>query len=122
VLKSYDVLGGAHTNGVLMTTRRFRDANPKTTAAVLAAVNEANAYIQANPRGAAEAYMALSGEKLGSLEEMVKMVADPDVTYTTTPVRVMDFAEFMFKVGRIKHQPKAWTDFFFPEAQRLPGS
>ncbi len=122
VLKSYDVVGGPHTNGVLMTSKRFHDANPKATAAVVAAVNEANAYIKENPRGAAEIYLALSGEKLSTIDDMIKMVTDPDVTYTTTPVRVMAFAEFMFKVGRLKHQPKAWTDFFFPEAQSLPGS
>ncbi len=122
VLKSYDVLGGKHTNGVIITSRRFHDANPKASAAVMAAVEEANGFIHANPRAAAEIYLAMTGEKLGTLDEMEKMVADPDVDYTTTPVRVMPFAEFMFKVGRIKHKPGSWKDFFFPEGQRLAGS
>ena len=34
VLHSYDVAGGRHTNGVLMTTKKFYEANPKVSAAV----------------------------------------------------------------------------------------
>ena len=50
------------------------------------------------------------------------MVADPDVDYTTTPVNVMKFVDFMYKVGRIKKKPASWKDMFFPEAYGLNGS
>ena len=40
VLKSYDTLGGQTTNGVVLMTRKFRDANPKVTGAVYAALGK----------------------------------------------------------------------------------
>jgi NitT/TauT family transport system substrate-binding protein len=121
VLKSYDVLGGKHTNGVLLASKRFYDANPKICAAVLAAFDEANAFAKGNPRAAAEVYLAATKDK-EPLDSLEKMVADPDVDYTTTPVNVMAFAEFMHKVGRIKKKPASWKDLFFTQAQSLNGS
>jgi NitT/TauT family transport system substrate-binding protein len=45
VLKSYDTLGAKHTNGVLLTAKKFHDANPKLCAAMVAAFEEADAFI-----------------------------------------------------------------------------
>jgi NitT/TauT family transport system substrate-binding protein len=121
VLKSYDVVGGKHTNGVLITSKRFHDTNPKTCAAVLAALETASAFVKAHPRETAEIYIAASGDK-STLDAMTTMIADPDVDYTTTPVNVMQFVNFMHQVGRLKHRPDSWKDLFFPEAHGLPGS
>ena len=121
VLKSYDVVNGKRTNGVLIASKKFHDANPKICAAVVAAFDEANAFIKANPRKAAEIYLAATRDK-ETVEGLEKMVADPDVEYTTTPVNVMAFVEFMYKVKRIKNKPDSWKDLFFPEAQALNGS
>ncbi|MBS0242015.1 MAG: ABC transporter substrate-binding protein, partial [Proteobacteria bacterium] len=54
VLKSYDTLGGPATNGVMMTTKSFRDQNPKLAAAIFAAFEEANTFINANPADCAD--------------------------------------------------------------------
>jgi len=121
VLKSYDVVGGKHTNGTLVATKKFHDANPKICAAVVSAFNEANAFIKAHPREAAQIYLTTTKDK-NSLDALEKMVADPDVDYTTTPVSVMKIVDFMFKVGRIKKKPASWKDMFFPEAYGLDGS
>jgi NitT/TauT family transport system substrate-binding protein len=121
VLKSYDVVGGKHTNGTLVTTKKFRDANPKLCGVVIAAFNEANAFIKAHPREAAQIYLTAAKDK-NPVDALEKMVADPDVEYTTTPVNVMKFVEFMHKVGRIKKKPDSWKDMFFPEAHGLNGS
>jgi NitT/TauT family transport system substrate-binding protein len=121
VLHSYEVVGGKHTNGVLVASKRFHDANPKTCAAVLAAFDEANAFIKAHPREAAEIYLAATKDK-EPLDSLSRMVTDSDVDYTTTPVNVMAFVEFMHKVGRLKNKPASWKDLFFPEAHALNGS
>ena len=121
VLKSYDALGARHTNGVLVTSKKFHDANPKLCAAIAAAFNEANAFIKAHPRDAAQIYLTATRDK-NSLDALEKMVADPDVDYTTTPVSVMKIVDFMYKVGRIKTKPASWKDMFFPEAYGLNGS
>src|SRR6516162_428228 len=88
VLKSYDTLGARQTNGVLLTSKKFHDANPKLCAAMVAAFEEADAFIKGNPRAAAQIYLNVTREKT-TLDELEKMVADPDVDYTTTPVNVM---------------------------------
>src|SRR4051812_24891648 len=85
VLHSYQVAGGAHTNGVLMASKKFYDANPKVCAVVIAALEQADAFIKANPRKAAEIYIELAKERRSSLDEIETMVKDPDVDYTTTP-------------------------------------
>jgi len=121
VLKSYDVVGGKHTNGTLVATKKFHDANPKICGVVIAAFNEANAFIKAHPREAAQIYLTATKDK-NPLDALEKMVADPDVEYTTTPVNVMKFIDFMYKVGRIKKKPESWKDMFFPEAYGLNGS
>ncbi len=121
MLHSYEVVGGKHTNGTLVATKKFHDANPQTCAAVLAAFEEANAFIKANPRKAAEIYKAATKDK-ETIETLEKMVADPDVDYTTTPTNTMAFVEFMHKVGRIKKKPASWKDMFFPEVYGKNGS
>lgn len=122
VLHSYDAAGGRHTNGVLMTSKKFYDANPKVCAAVVAALEESNAWIKANPRKAAEIYIAMTKEKRSTLDEIEKMVTDPDVDYTTTPINVMKFIEFMNLAGTVKKKPSSWKDLFFPTAYAMPGS
>jgi NitT/TauT family transport system substrate-binding protein len=121
VLKSYDTLGTKHTNGVLLTTKKFHDANPKLCAAMVASFEEADAFIKAHPREAAQIYLKVVKDKT-ALDELEKMVADPDVEYTTTPVSVMKIIDFMHEVGRIKKKPASWKDLFFPEAYGLNGS
>jgi NitT/TauT family transport system substrate-binding protein len=121
VVKSYDTLGAKHTNGVLVTTRKFHDANPKMCGVVVAAFEEADAFIKAHPREAAQIYLTVTRDK-NALDALEKMVADPDVDYTTTPVSVMKIVDFMYDVGRIKKKPASWKEMFFPEAYGLNGS
>jgi len=122
VLKSYETTGGMHTNGLQVATRQFHDANPAICAAVMAAQDEANAFIRANPKEAARIYIALANEKRSSVDEMATMIADPDLEYTTTPAKLMVLVDFMHKVGRLKRRPESWKDLFFPEAHGLQGS
>ena len=121
VLKSYDTLGARHTNGVLLTSKKFHNGNPKLCAAMIAAFEEADAFVKAHPREAAQIYLNVTREK-GTAEDIEKMVADPDVDYTTTPISIMKIVDFMHEVGRIKKKPASWKDMFFPEAYGLNGS
>ena len=122
VMKSYDVTGGKHTNGVLIASKKFHDANPKICAAVLGAQKEANAFIKAEPRKAAEIYLAMTGDKQVGVDQFAQWVADPDVEYTTVPLQTMAFATFMKKVGRIKRTAPRWQDMFFEESHDVAGS
>ena len=122
VLSSYDVLGGPHMNGVLITTKRFHDNNPKLYAAIIAAQREANALIKSDPAKAAAIYLRLANDEKNSLEAMTRMVSDPEFDYTIVPLKVGMFAEFMARVGRISAKPESWQDLFFADIRDLPGS
>ncbi|SHN75728.1 ABC transporter substrate-binding protein [Bradyrhizobium erythrophlei] len=122
VLKSYDTLGGPGTNGVMLMSRRFHDANPKVTQAVHAALTEAEEFINKNPGDAAEIYIKTTNEKRSNQEEMTKFISDPDNIWTTTPQQTMTFAGFMHKVGTMKREPVSWKDLYMPECHELAGS
>ena len=121
VLNSYEVLGGPATFNVVWTTAKFHDENPKVYAAFVAALDEATAQINGNKRAAAETYLRISKDK-DSLDDILKMLNDPEIKYTTTPNNVMKYVDFMHKIGSIKVKPGSWKEMFFPNAQKLSGS
>jgi NitT/TauT family transport system substrate-binding protein len=122
VLKSYDTLGGPHTNGVQVTTKNFYKDNPKICEAVFAAHEEANAFIKKNPGQAATIYLDLSKDRRSTADEIVKMITDPDIDYTVTPAHMMTIVEFMKKTNRLKTVPASWKDMFLPIAHGLHGA
>jgi NitT/TauT family transport system substrate-binding protein len=122
VVKSYDTLGGQTTNGVMFMAKKFRDASPKVTGAVYAALAEASDFINKEPRQSAEIYIRKTNEKRSGPAEMKKMIANPDNAWTTTPQNAMRYIEFMHKVGTMKKLPASWKDMFMPEAPELAGS
>lgn len=122
VLSSYDVMGGKHTNGLLLTSKAFYDANGPICEAVFEALETANAFIRANPPQAADLYLRLTKDKHNSTEDVQKMIEDPDIEFTKVPARVMQFVSFMHAQGRIKNRPASWKDLFFPIAHGLDGS
>jgi NitT/TauT family transport system substrate-binding protein len=121
VLNSYDVLGGPATFNLVWTTSKFRNDNPKVYAAFVKALDEATAMINHDKKWAAEAYLRISRDK-DSLDNILKMMNDPDVRYTTTPQNVLKYVDFMNRVGSIKVKPASWKDLFFPNVHALPGS
>jgi len=122
VLSSYDVLGGPATFNVVWTTKKFHDENPKIYAAFVAALDDAEAQINHDKRAAAQTYLRISKDKRESLDDILKMLNDPEIKFTTTPQNVMKYVDFMYKAGSIKAKPDSWKDMFFPNAQKLHGS
>ncbi|MBC5811610.1 MAG: ABC transporter substrate-binding protein [Candidatus Eremiobacteraeota bacterium] len=120
VFNSTSVLGDSSVD-VVYSTRAFADANPKVTQALVDALDEANAYIRRNKRGAAEAYLRVSQTKT-TLDEILRMLDDPDTAFSTTPRGSMLFANFMAKAGIITAKPASWKDLFVPYVQRRKGS
>jgi NitT/TauT family transport system substrate-binding protein len=121
VMNSYDVAGGPTTFTVLWCTGKFRDENPKTYAAVLAAFREATDIVNKDKRAAAKLYIEKEHPKLTE-DEVYKMLTSPGIDYTLTPSGVMKYADFMYAHGLIKVKPSSWKDVFFPEVHDLPGS
>lgn len=122
IMTTDEVMGGPATFTMLSTTTRLRDEQPEVYAAVLAALEEANARILADPRGAADLLLASAAGGGFSLDELEALLGDPDIRFTTTPENVMRYASFMHDIGSIRHRPSDWTDLFFPEIHGAPGS
>jgi NitT/TauT family transport system substrate-binding protein len=121
VLNNYDVMGGAVTFNVVWTTEKFRSENPKLYDAFVKALDEAQATINRDKRAAAEAYLRISKDK-DTVDNILRMMNDPQIVFTTTPQNVMKYADFMAKTGAIKVKPESWKELFFPNVQAMPGS
>jgi NitT/TauT family transport system substrate-binding protein len=121
VLNSFDVVGAPLTNAVVFGRRAFVDGNPKTTEAILAALEEADKLIKDDPKKAAEQYLAATKEKL-TVDELVDMMKQPGVVFETTPYGTMLQAEHLAKAGVLKTRPKDWKEFFFPAIHAKQGS
>lgn len=121
LLSTHDVFGGPGTNGVSFATQTFRDANPKTMRAVVEAMKEAIAMINADRHKSARTYIEVTGDKLG-VDRLIQILDAPNMVFSATPNGTLAVAKFMFRTGLIKAEPASWKDLYFPEIHDLPGS
>lgn len=121
ILNSYDIMGGPSTFVIAIAPSRFVNANPGVYAAFVAALKEAIDFINRDKREAAEIYLQASRDK-STLDEILAILNDPQVVFTTVPQKTMVYAEFMYKDGMIKVRPESWKALFFPNSHHLPGS
>ncbi|WP_426153157.1 ABC transporter substrate-binding protein [Pseudomonas sp. DC3000-4b1] len=124
VTKLYDfskALDLRMTSGVLTTTGRFVKNNPQLSASVVAAIDEAQAYIRSQPRKAAELYLASESSSL-SVDQIEDMLHQVESEWSVQPVGVMALATFMVRSGALKLTPPAWQDVFFAPVSNGEGS
>ena len=119
---SYEILGGRTTALLIVATSKFRDANPKTYNAFLAALKEAIDAINRDKKAAAQRYLEWANDRKSTVEEVYAAISNPDYAYTLVPEKVFKTAEFMAKIGSIKDKPGKWQDLFFKEIHNLPGN
>ena len=122
ILTSDEVMGGSTTFTMISTTAKFRDENPLLYGAVLMALEEANTMIVADKPAAAALLLASTGGGGFSQEEIVEVLSDPSIKFTTTPENVTKYADFMHGIGSIAGRPASWKDLFFPEIHDAMGS
>ena len=120
VASSVDYIGNI-TLDVVYASKKFVDANPKITEAMLAALDEADAFIHDHREEAADIFVRSSKTKV-SKEDVMTILGDPDTRFTTTPDKVKNFADFMKAVGTIKTGPEKWSDMFIPQLGSRNGS
>jgi NitT/TauT family transport system substrate-binding protein len=120
IMTSNEVMGGPSTFTMLYTTSRFHDANPKAVAAFLRALDEAIASINADKHAAAQTFIDMEAQSM-PIAEVLEVLNDPDIRYTTTPENVMRYADFMAGVGSLKARPLSWQELFFPNIHHVPG-
>ena len=121
VLTSYDATEGPNTFSVAATTARFRTDNPQVYKAVLAAINEANAFIAKSPRETAQIFLKIENARY-PVDFIEKLIVDPEFSFAPEPENVMKIYRFMHHVGALKNLPATWQDLFFDDARGLSGS
>ncbi|WP_395068013.1 ABC transporter substrate-binding protein [Paraburkholderia silvatlantica] len=121
VLNSYDVLGGPSSATVLYATQKFRDENPKTYRAFVAALADAANFIAAHPEQAADIYIRVNDSTIDR-NLLLKILRDPQVQFKTAPQNTLALAQFMYRVGAIRNEPKSWRDYFFDDPAVANGS
>jgi NitT/TauT family transport system substrate-binding protein len=122
VLNSYDVWGGPQTFVLVWTTSKFREQNPRLYAVFMSALAEATDFVVRDRRTAAEIYLRMTGDKSTSVDDLARLLADPQLRFTLTPENVVKFAAFKARTGNIKVAPDSWKDLFFPDIYPLRGS
>ncbi len=121
VLSSNDILGERMTFVSIAATAKFRKENPRTFAAILAALEEANAWINKDKHSAAETYVRVTKDKT-PMDLLMGMMNDPEITFTLQPMAMKKIADFMYRIGTVKVRAESWKDIYFPEAEKLGGS
>ena len=110
-------MGGPISFNVVAATTRFYTENPRLYAVFLKSLEEATQYINADKRGAAEIYLRMTKDK-SSVEDILKIINDPQIEYSLVPKNTMKMVDFMYKAGTIKVKPGSWQEMFFPSGTR----
>ncbi|TMA22694.1 MAG: ABC transporter substrate-binding protein [Deltaproteobacteria bacterium] len=121
VTTSYEILGGRATALVITASSRFREANPKTYRAFFDALSQSIQTINKDKRAAAKVYLEQAQDKKNTVEDIVRMIDNPDYEYTLRPEKVFKTAVFMNQIGSVKRRPASVRDLFFPEVHPLGG-
>lgn len=121
IIDLYSVTGGPATGLNFCSTEQFRKENPKTYEAVAAAFDEAIAWINADKKRAAQAYLDISHDKI-SIEDLTTIFLDPGYIFDQKPRGVRAALDMMHKAGLLKTKAQSWKDLYFPETQKLDGN
>ena len=121
VTSSTDILGGPSTGSVVVTSGAWRKDNPKTYAAVRAALDDAAKLVGKDKAQAAAIYIRQDGSKL-SPAFVERILSDKEASFATTPQNTLQLGAFLHKVGVIRHEPKSWRDYFFADDANAQGS
>jgi NitT/TauT family transport system substrate-binding protein len=121
VTSSTEILGGPSTGSVVVTSDKWRKDNPKTYAAVRAALDDAAKLVEKDKAQAAAIYIRQDGSKL-SPAFVERILSDKEASFATTPQNTLQLGTFLHKVGVIRHEPKSWRDYFFADDSSAQGS
>jgi len=113
VFTSFDVFGGPHTTNVVSTSEKFYNNNPKLVSVIVKSLNEADNWIAANKHDAALLYLEVTKSK-EPVELIEKILNNGKITYSTKPLNVTNYSDFLYDVGVISSKPQQ-EEIFFPK-------
>ena len=121
VLDSTDITGGPMTLNMIWSTARFHDSNPVAYNAFLAAFEEGMEITRADPKSAAQNYVANVKSKV-DIAEVLQGLTDPGTKFSSSPQRSVTMAQFLHTTGVVKTRMTDWKEFYFPELHGNGGS
>ncbi len=122
VITSKEFLDGEEaTIALLAAGKDFVDANPTVSRVIIAALEDAMAFIARDGDKAADIYIKSESSKIAK-QEVLEALTDGTMIYSVAPSGLMKFARFMAKTGQLKNEPKSWQDVFFPFLHGRNGS
>jgi NitT/TauT family transport system substrate-binding protein len=89
--------------------------------AFVAALDESMRFIAEKPTEAAALWTKAENSRVPAAE-VERLIRLPENEWTTTPKKVMAYAEFMSRTGLMGTKPAAWQELFFEGIHAQPGS
>jgi NitT/TauT family transport system substrate-binding protein len=120
VTNSTAILGKPASFNMLGMPTRFYEGNPLLVRAILAALDEATAAVNADKPAAAAVYARLTNDRT-PVTELAEVMGSA-MTYTLGSTGTLPIAQFMAAAGVLKRSPAAWTDYVHPSAVSYGGS
>ena len=105
VTTNYEILGGPATALVLLSSTRFREANPRAFRAFYDGMAEAIEWINADKRRAGALYLEMARDSKTSLDDVVAVISDKDYAYTLRPAKVFRTAAVHGQGGQHQGRP-----------------
>ena len=78
-------------------------------------------FVTAHPEKAADIYLKANGSRIDRAL-LLKVIKSPEVSFKIEPQNTLGLGQFMHRVGAIKTEPKALTDYFFDSPRTATGS
>ncbi|MDO9025956.1 ABC transporter substrate-binding protein [Zwartia sp.] len=123
IMNTDTIMGGSTTFTMISARADFQQKNPKVFAAFVSALKEAQEMIAKDKGAAADTLIeSMGGSSKWSKADMVELLNDPSIKYTTKPENVMKYATFMHQIGSMKNAPKSIDELFFAGADVSGGN
>jgi NitT/TauT family transport system substrate-binding protein len=113
VFNSFDVFGSPHTTNLVTTSEKFYTNNPRLASVIIKSLNEADAWITAHKHDAALLYLEVTKSK-EPVELIEKILNNGQITFTTKPLNLQFYSDFLYETGAISSKPTE-KDLFFPK-------
>lgn len=118
---SFAAFDGPDTFSVVYAKAEFFKKHPEAGRAFYSALDQAMALIAKDPSGSIDKYLEVTGDRTDRAL-LASIMARPDFTFGAAPQRTLELAQFMYRLGLLKHEPKSWQEFFAEPLHDRSGS
>jgi len=121
VTDSSKIFGGPLTQIMLIASKKVKDKDPALFKVVGEALEESIKVANADKLAAARMWKEVQ-KAPESIEQIMELITDPGFEFTSKPQRIVYFAAFLNRMGRLKATVSDWKDLFWETAYNQQGS